>query len=219
STSTFEPDGTAGTPAQQAAKMPDYISYCTDCHNTVNTIYSSTLGRNLYKIDWFSNNGDKHGFRVADSAAGTTDTNTASLGPPFSTTTLPVNDNGAGFVLSCMDCHEAHGSGNPFLIREEVNGIEVKFDGEDNQIGWLCRACHRDDHSYDSSQPRNTWHHIHHGAGPSIQDPPYPNPRRCASCHGRPLKAIKCTNCHFHGSTDAWLQSVAPEYYTGRRTF
>ncbi|WP_456395859.1 hypothetical protein, partial [Desulfurobacterium sp.] len=155
-----------------------------------------------------------HGFRVGGGP---------SLLPPYSTTTLPVDANGAGFVLSCMDCHEAHGSKNLYLnlnlIREEVNGKNVNFNGEDNQMGWLCRACHKDDHSYDSSQPKNTWHHIHHGAGPTIKDPPYPNPRRCPSCHGRPFKAIKCINCHFHRSTDSWLQSVAPEYYTGRRTF
>ncbi|WP_457568460.1 cytochrome c3 family protein, partial [Desulfurobacterium sp.] len=137
---------------------------------------------------------------------------------PYNNTSLAVNANGAGFVVSCMDCHEAHGSKNLYLIREEVNGKLVNF-VSNNQMGWLCRKCHKDDHAYDSNQQPNTWHHIHHGAGPNIPDAPYPRVRRCSTCHGRPIKQINCINCHFHGGTDVWLKNIAPEYYTGRRTF
>ncbi len=31
--------------------LPDYVTFCADCHNNVNTIYSGSLGRNLYKFD------------------------------------------------------------------------------------------------------------------------------------------------------------------------
>ncbi|WP_456465208.1 hypothetical protein [Desulfurobacterium sp.] len=235
STVTFEPDGTAGTPAQQAAKMPDYISFCTDCHNTTNIIYSTTIqhfdpntgtvttGGNLYKIDWFSANGDKHGFRVADSNTTLADPNTASLQAPYNDTSLPVNANGAGFVLSCMDCHEAHGSKNLYLIREEVNGKEL-VDGLASTLGYnttisspndiwkLCVNCHQ---VYGGSISQ-TWYVIHH-VNP---DAPYKNPRRCIGCHGTfGWTGEDCQYCHFHGGDDSILLTINPSYYTGRRTF
>ncbi|WP_457568084.1 cytochrome c3 family protein, partial [Desulfurobacterium sp.] len=220
STTTFEPDGTAGTPAQQAAKMPDYISYCTDCHNTVNTIYSTTIqhfdpstgtvttGGNLYQIDWFSANGDYHGFRVGGGP---------SLLPPYSTTSLPVNANGAGFVVSCMDCHEAHGSRYQFLIREEVNGEAVGNQFSINNLGELCRRCHMDDEAASEAglinrYRRNSWKYVHHVA----PNRPYV-PRGCGRCHRRfgGIGPDSCIKCHFHGGDDSILGYLA----THRRTF
>ncbi|SNR70437.1 hypothetical protein [Desulfurobacterium atlanticum] len=222
STTTFEPDGAADTPSNQAAKMPDYITYCTDCHNTVNKIYSTTLGRELYEIDWFSNSGDKHGFRVADSDVGVGDTNTASLKPPYDGSPI-ANANGAGFVLSCMDCHEAHGSQNLYLIREEINGKELGdgvqlYDGNpvittDNEIYKACANCHLHD-----SGDAASWRDIHH----TMPDAPYQGDCywRCSWCHGTIGYGDNCFLCHFHGSDDsAILNTGKPECYTERRTF
>lgn len=49
STTQYEPDGSTTT---DGSNVPDYVTFCSDCHNSTNTIYSSTLGRNLEKIDW-----------------------------------------------------------------------------------------------------------------------------------------------------------------------
>ncbi|HMK49686.1 MAG TPA: hypothetical protein VK435_06520 [Thermodesulfovibrionales bacterium] len=49
STTTYEPDGSATT---DGSNLPDYVTFCMDCHNASNLIYSTTLGRNLQKIDW-----------------------------------------------------------------------------------------------------------------------------------------------------------------------
>ncbi|WP_158025389.1 hypothetical protein, partial [Desulfurobacterium indicum] len=210
----------------------DYISYCTDCHNTVNTIYSTTIqhfdpntgtvttGGNLYKIDWFSATGDKHGFRIADSNTTLSDPNTASLQAPYNNTSLAVNANGAGFVLSCMDCHEAHGSKNLYLIREEVNGKEL-VDGIASTLGYnttistpndiwkLCMNCHQHDPDSES------WYNVHHGN----PDAPYLNPKGCGWCHGTLGYGGNCQYCHFHGGDDSILLSINPSWYTGRRTF
>ncbi|WP_219350045.1 cytochrome c3 family protein [Desulfurobacterium atlanticum] len=212
STTTFEPDGAADTPSNQAAKMPDYITYCTDCHNTVNKIYSTTLGRELYEIDWFSDDGDKHGFRVADSDVGVGDTNTASLKRPYNGSPI-ANANGAGFVVSCMDCHEAHGSKHAYLIREEVNGKVMESIVNDYNLSELCRKCHMDDEAaYGRASGRNKWRYVHHRA----PDAPY-HGGGCGPCHGRfgGTGPDSCIKCHFHGGTDKVLGTMA----TKRRTF
>src|SRR4030042_524883 len=97
STTAFEPDGSS---TQTGSNLTDFNTFCTDCHNTTYTIYSTTLGRNLKKMDW---NTEKHGKGDADGDSSNKD--------PYYT---------SGLVdLSCTDCHEPHGSPNVFLLRNE----------------------------------------------------------------------------------------------------
>jgi len=215
--SLYEPGGTS---SYDGSILPDYATFCTQCHNTSFTIYSTTLGRNLIKIEWTEQGGDKgpgdkHGKNDAvDNGTGTP----VSLRAPYRNAPLGIS---SGFVTSCTDCHEPHGSPNPFLIRREVNGSVVEVDiNENNGLGWLCRACHLDDNGFDPDRRENSWHHVHHGAG-GISDPPYAGVQRgsCPNCHGRPLRPIPCLNCHMHGKDDSWLNSVYPDFYTGRRCF
>jgi len=193
----LRPDGSyePGTSNANGSKMVDYATFCTDCHNPETTIYSSSLGRELRPIDWEH---EKHGRGLADGGLDTRE---------------PYTD-GLGYVVSCLDCHEPHGSGNVFLIREAVNGEELpgritSFETTD----WtnLCGRCHSDDNEY-----------IHHLS----PDAPYVK-RQCGWCHGRRgggpghgggrgPRPIACSNCHFHGSDDSW----APDFReTGLRTF
>ncbi len=64
STSRYEPDGSATT---DGSNVPDYITFCSDCHNANDNIYSTPLGRNLSKINWanpdrtYPQAGDYHG--------------------------------------------------------------------------------------------------------------------------------------------------------------
>jgi hypothetical protein len=64
STTQYEPDGSTTT---DGSNLTDYVTFCTDCHNDTNVIYSSSLNRNLKPINWsnsdrtFSKNGDYHG--------------------------------------------------------------------------------------------------------------------------------------------------------------
>jgi len=145
STSTYEPGGTA---TYDGSNMPDYATFCTDCHNSSNTIYSTTLARNLYLIDWttpitvdpttgYETGGDKHG--IADATVN------INIKDPFASSGLGIT---IGFVVSCLDCHEPHGSPNVMLIRREVNGgdlagnISLFYTAD---WGYLCGRCHKDD--------------------------------------------------------------------------
>ncbi len=220
STSTYEPGGTS---TWDGSVLPDYATFCTQCHNASLTVYSSTLSRNLIKIEWVEQGGergpgDKHGKNdaVDDNGTGVP----VNLKAPYNSSSLGIS---SGFVTSCTDCHEPHGSPNPYLIRREVNGTLVSIDlSQKNGLGWLCRACHRDDHDFDPDNwDPNSWHHVHHGAGPTVNDPPYPNPTKCGWCHGGPpgSNPVPCLNCHMHGKDDSWLNDVYPSFYTGRRCF
>lgn len=129
----LEPDGATSDRSTQAAKTPDYVTFCTDCHNNLNTIYSSVLGRNLYTFDWGA---EKHGKGVAaDNGA-------------FNEIIAPYQDTQLGsYVLACTDCHEPHGSSNNFLVRTRVNNgtVTVTSNGA-GSFGkeWLffCDNCH-----------------------------------------------------------------------------
>lgn len=160
STTTYEPDGSATT---NGSNLTDINTFCIDCHNATNTIYSTNLGRNLKTINWDS---EKHGKGLAEVAI--------TVDAPYSTT--------MGYVLACTDCHEPHGSPNAFLIRKEVNGGTLgatisTFSTTDWK--YLCARCHNDDNEY-----------IHHS---SSTDRPYSQsqcgschyayPMRCSDCH------------------------------------
>ncbi len=191
----FEPDCTNDTASTQASKTPDYVTFCTDCHNTSNEIYSTTLGRNLYKIDWETTGGESGGDKHGKNSA----TVSTNLKAPY--------NNATGFVVSCLDCHEPHGSPNVMLIRREVNGEKLPGNITTlNTSDWayLCERCHKDD-----------LYSIHH----SDEDAPYRNPNRCGWCHSGDPQPIKCNKCHFHGGDDSWLLKVNPDRYTGRRCF
>ena len=199
SATTYEPGGTS---TDDGSLTPDYNAFCTDCHNSTNDIYSTTLGRNLIKIDWYTlggdgvNAGDKHG-RNSATAAGVT--------------RAPYN-NTIDLVLSCLDCHEPHGSPSSFLIRREVNGAVTSGDVHTeatsptatSTLSRLCERCHT-----------SNWASIHHGPTPG-SDAPYNKDQTC-SCHGqKPPVPIPCEQCHFHGASVSNCDQTAP---ATRRTF
>ncbi len=200
STTTFEPDGST---TQDGSNLTDFATFCTDCHNPSNTIYSTTLGRNLKPIDWVTtggeSGGDKHGINGA--------TVGIAVDPPFSPS------NYGQYVLSCTDCHEPHGSPNRYLIRKEVNGslLAGTVGSGTKSFGYLCRQCHIDDNDYNGGTV-NSWEYLHHLSA----DAPYVQ-MSCSNCHGSGGGGtpINCFNCHFHGSDDSWAGSRA----TNRRTF
>lgn len=165
------------------ANTPDYVAFCTSCHTTTNTIASSTLARDLKTIDW-SNTGDKHGLRPMDGSVSTM--------PPFDTPS-----SGTDFVLSCLDCHEAHGSENVMLLRRRANGSDLSAaitSLDTSDWGLLCLKCHKDDAAAGIGNP-NDWEYIHH----KVSDAPYTQ-KRCGSCHpGGPGRPIACQSCHYHG--------------------
>ena len=132
STIYFEP---ARNLVQDGSNQPNFVVLCTDCHNTNNTIYSTNPGlprgpRELIQIDW-GESGDKHGRRNGDAK---------KLLAPYS----------GQHTLSCLDCHEPHGSRtNIYLLRISINGRDVSVGSESN-AHWenICYGpCHQTHHT------------------------------------------------------------------------
>lgn len=136
STNTYEPDGSATT---DGSNLPDYVTFCSDCHNATNVIYSTTLGRNVKYIDWGRTNrtnqpGDYHGsVRRCFGVDGNGDAWRGDLKDPFHAA------NYVNFITCCTDCHEPHGSAKEFLLRVSVNGVNHAADWTRRKF---CESCH-----------------------------------------------------------------------------
>ena len=133
SSSLLEPDGVSSTKSTQAANTPDYNTFCIDCHNLTNEIWSSTLGQNLKQFNWVQ---EAHG------GAAAVNSTFAEMLPPYMDISL------GSYVLSCMDCHEPHGSSNAYLFRNSVNNNAVDLPPSSSAINNLCSSCH---HAADDS--------------------------------------------------------------------
>jgi len=130
----YEP---GGTPDHVGTKHPDYSTLCLDCHSE-----KSVNGRS--GIDWRDELA-----RPNDTWApihGEFPTNVQTNFHPewwYGNPKLPwesAND----YVLSCLDCHEPHGSSNPHMLRTTVNGVSgLTYDRDDNSsVQAWCDACH-----------------------------------------------------------------------------
>ena len=201
----------ANNSLQDGSNLPDFVTFCLDCHTKA--IWSTTLGRNLRAIDWDTvggeTGGDKHGWNIATLGR-------QVLDPPYDTEWTQAN----GLVLCCTDCHEPHGSTDSvMLIRRKVNQSDMYPIDPYDIWGWgptwdgLCDCCHQANAMPDMRE-------IHHdgsdAAYPLGADPPH-----CSNCHyyTTAVYPIACTECHFHGGDDRWLDSKLPGWATYRRTF
>ncbi len=171
----FEPDGATSVRATQAGKTPDYNTFCIDCHNSTNIIYSTSLARNLKTINW---NVEKHGKGDADDYI--------TVDSPYTS-----GSGSLGYILSCLDCHEPHGSANAFLIRAEVNnaplGVTIAYGTDANKLSnanWdhLCNRCHQDDAELHSGCTVNNFGETHHSTDYG-HDPYESTPSACGNCH------------------------------------
>ncbi len=178
STGTYEPGGTAN---HDGSKMPDYSSFCTDCHNETNTIWSTALGRDLYKFNWAV---EKHGGGAAISGGmgGGGGGMGAALNAPYSQTLV------GQYSLSCTDCHEPHGSSNVFLIRTAVNKRATTIPAGRGKWHELCASCH-------SSIPQ-AHHQLFQGCTMQCHYMEW-NPE--ISAYDTVYR--ECVVCHYHGST------------------
>ena len=189
STSSYEP---AGDTIYDGSNMPDYVTFCQDCHSKDMSSYDLSHT----PIDWET--GDKHGKISADGSI--------EIKDPYSNSSM------GDYVLSCTDCHEPHGSPNIYLIRREVNnGTLGDTVSAGSDFGWLCRQCHKDDWEY--------VHHLSSSDAPYTGKSDNGCYSQCSKCHFSG-GVENCMNCHFHGGDDAWLQTTEKSFcYTGRKCF
>lgn len=195
----------AGIGDSDGGNTPDYVMFCSSCHNPDTSIWSTSLNRELKKLNWESVGlqQDKHGPLVRDDIS--------QLREPYASAAATKSN----FVLSCLDCHEAHGSENSMLLRRRINGENLEGTITTTAaMSFACRRCHADDLiSAAGTNEANSWQYVHH----QVQGAPYVE-TSCTSCHvmtGGVKQPIACGNCHGHGMDDSW----AGARMTGRRTF
>jgi len=147
------------------SKTVDYVTFCLDCHQY--EITSTALGT-IPAIDWSSS---VHGSSMGRDGS----FNKGIINAPYD------DASASDYVLSCLDCHEPHGSQNAFLLRKEVNGkqINLSVNSENDNDGWeeFCSTCHTISTTGSSDDCV-----IGHGTTGSWPSTP-------------------CENCHYHGST------------------
>jgi hypothetical protein len=137
----FEP---AGDATSDGSNLPDYATFCLDCHQYEQ--YDPERDETVKAIDW-SDTGDRHGGYPAN----TCDAGDFYEGGPFESALRPPYDtyepNQSNFVMSCLDCHEPHGTKKKLhLIRRMINGENVVADNDtcDEPTDWanICARCH-----------------------------------------------------------------------------
>jgi nitrate reductase cytochrome c-type subunit len=133
----YEP---AGNDTSNGSNLPNFVSFCLSCH----VVYVDQTDVNLpsgilCRLTW-TTNGEEHGKNHDAGSSGE------------GTVKAPYTD-GNSYCLSCTDCHEPHGSPNPFLLRTSVNGkdgisisiasFEPLFDDWRSLALYdFCTACH-----------------------------------------------------------------------------
>ena len=127
SANTYEPDG-SGT-ITNGSNLFDTVQFCLDCH-------SQSVGGSVNIVINWGPIGNVHGLAPTTNCCNFGNKKAPFPADPASPTAYP------NYVLSCLDCHEPHGSPNPRLLREEVNGTYVgTFSGT---VYWnFCSACHQ----------------------------------------------------------------------------
>jgi hypothetical protein len=146
----YEP-GPAGSTIQDGSNMPDYVTFCLDCHQY--ELYDPERGEPVKAIDYAN---ERHGGLTSNDC-----THGLPMSPPYGEGYLkaPYTDDGSptNYVLSCTDCHEPHGTPNRmFLIRRVINGQLLPEDiatggisqcDTDGDINCICMKCHDWPHS------------------------------------------------------------------------
>lgn len=200
----------AGVGNADGSNTPDYVGFCSSCHDQNNVIWSTTLNREVKKINW-GNTGlgtNKHGELTREG-------NNSFREPYLTAAAIKTN-----YVLSCLDCHEPHGAANIMLLRSRVNGENLESELTTTDVmGFLCKRCHSDDLiAAAGTGAANGWEYVHHLAtgAPYVQ-------ATCGNCHGvgggigggSGGEPIGCGYCHGHGLDDSVLGANS----SGRITF
>ena len=130
STSSYEPGGTSST---DGSKHPDYATFCLDCHSTWDG-EGTDCGPG---IDWPDTRGCNRPPAHGNADGDWDPADEGDCASPWSAE--------GRYVLSCLDCHEPHGSTNWHLLRTEVNNSSVTWTSRPtkNSPGDFCFACHK----------------------------------------------------------------------------
>jgi predicted CXXCH cytochrome family protein len=153
-------------------ELPDFPTFCQTCHRQISGRYGMSNNYSRLKFDPIRYiKGDGGGVVATHGLARgrESDHDNLRLREPFFS--KRHDEDGtviANLYLSCTDCHEPHGSENPFLIRTMVNGRKgIKVDRK--RFFELCNACHEIANPWPGGYP--------HGSPGDM------NERNCIECH------------------------------------
>lgn len=156
-----------------ANEMPDYTTFCQTCHRQVSGRYGTSNNYSRLRYDPIRFiKGDGGGTIATHGLARGRESSTDLLRliePFYSLRTDPQGNVVNNLYLSCIDCHEPHGSYNVFLIRTKVNGKTGVVVDADGRFYSLCSKCHHIENPWTGGYP--------HG-GPGDM-----NERTCIECH------------------------------------
>jgi len=135
----YEPTGSVFD--YEGDRTPNYVTLCLECHQYALTD-PDRGGAPVKAINWSV---ERHGAYPSNDCT--------AIGITEGTTKAPYTDPDANYVLSCLDCHEPHGTYKRLhLIRRVINGELVaedtsNCDTDGNEMGQICARCHNCDHS------------------------------------------------------------------------
>ncbi len=167
------PDGESGkTLGLDEAQLPDFTTFCQTCHRQIAGRYGVINNYSRLKFDPIRYiKGDGGGTVSTHGMARGRETATEHLRLKEPFYSMRTGEDGrviANLYLACTDCHEPHGSENPFLIRTKVNGVPgVKVDK--TRFFELCNKCHYIANPWPGGYP--------HGSAGDMRE------RSCTECH------------------------------------
>ena len=179
----YEP---AGDATEDGSNLPNFALFCYKCHNLglppgiTDANLPERNGYGLWGAHWYNEeHGAGHDLEMWE---GSSEETYQHIKSPYKDNEYHYDFN---YLLSCTDCHEPHGSPNPFLLRTCVNGkdnITVEVIGDDwggLKLYDFCTACHV---VYTSDNPPPTPYTTVHPFFTTEQAPDYD----CMSgyCHG-----------------------------------
>lgn len=152
--------------------LPDFNSFCQTCHRQIAGRYGMSNNYSRLKYDPIRFiKGDGGGVVASHGLARGRESSIDNLKLKEPFYSMRHDEEGAvtaNLYLSCTDCHEPHGSENPYLIRTMVNGKKGITVGRDTFFE-LCDACHYMANPWPGGYP--------HGSPGEMKE------RNCIECH------------------------------------
>lgn len=186
-----------GDATNDGSDLPDYVTFCSKCHYaTVSGLPVTSTGLGVLRdIDWTNGgSGAIHGKVAAVS----------------SSMLAPYASGATAYVLSCLDCHEPHGSANIYLLRGEVNGAATTTIASGLNFGLICGKCHN---PFEGGGIN--WDNVHHAGA----DAAYAQGvlGTCNACHpdANGTQPIDCSTCHYHGAITGAGTPLVPQTTIG----
>jgi hypothetical protein len=166
----FEPSGNANP--SDGSDLPDYVTFCLDCHQY--ELWDPEREESVKAIDW---TGARHGAYPANDCVGRY--GEGSLRAPY------INSANSNYVLSCLDCHEPHGTDRRrHLLRRFINGEPTdtaECSGAD--MISICGRCHSSSFGHGTGAPFGYACLVCHGHGAPLWGTGCPE----TSCCDKPM--------------------------------